>query len=49
MIPVWFLTILHYVSLATGVAVLLLLARHSFKKSTDGPSDHLNQRSESKT
>jgi hypothetical protein len=49
MIPVWFLTILHYVSLAAGVVMLLLLARHSLKSSTGGPSDHLNHRSESKT
>ena len=31
MIPVWLLTILHYVSLSTGVCVLALLAWHSIK------------------
>ena len=30
MIPVWLLTILHYVSLATAVAILLLLVWQTF-------------------
>lgn len=31
MIPVWLLTVLHYVSLLTGALVLTLLAGHSLK------------------
>ena len=33
MIPIWLLTILHYVSLATGFAILLLLAWQPFRSS----------------
>jgi hypothetical protein len=31
MIPVWLLTILHYVSLATGACILVLLVWQSIK------------------
>ena len=31
MIPVWLLTILHYISLATGTCILVLLAWQSFQ------------------
>lgn len=32
MIPIWLLTALHYISLATGLATLVLLACQPFRK-----------------
>lgn len=33
MIPIWLLTILHYISLTSATAILLLLAWQPFRKS----------------
>ena len=34
MIPLWLLTTLHYVSLTAAIGILVLLARHYFRRGT---------------